>query len=118
MKGILGSPDCLIGRDVTSEGSLSAEGIVRIEGRCSGKVASKTTIVVVEGARVDAKLQAEDVIVAGMVHGTIIAKRSVRLCPTARVRGDIVAGKFHMEDGARLWGRVDRYGIIPQGDSS
>ncbi|TXT43811.1 MAG: hypothetical protein FD137_1722, partial [Spirochaetes bacterium] len=38
MKGNQGNPDCLIGQGVAFEGSLAADGILRIEGRCAGKV--------------------------------------------------------------------------------
>lgn len=118
MKELRGSPDCLIGKGMVAEGSLSSEGVMRIEGRCSGRITCAATVVVVEGARVDAKIHAENVIVAGLVHGSITARKLVRLCPSARVRGDVKAGEFLMEAGARLWGRVDRYGIIAQGESN
>ena len=102
-----GTIDCILGVGMVVEGSLSCEGVIRVEGVCSGRLSSKTSLVIVEGARVDAKLMAQDIVIAGRVNGTVIAKNSVRLTASARVRADIKTASFSMEEGARLWGKIE-----------
>jgi cytoskeletal protein CcmA (bactofilin family) len=102
-----GTIDCVIGTGVVVNGNLSCEGMIRIEGTCSGRLSSKMNLVVAEGARVDAKLSAQNIVIAGKVNGSIVAKNSVRLTSSARVRADIKTSQFSMDEGARLWGRVE-----------
>lgn len=111
MKPVVG--ECLIGAASRFEGALSCEGLIRIEGDCSGRLESAGTIVVAAGATVKAELKAAEVIVAGSLEGSIEASRRVDLAPGAKVRAEIRSRAFRLEEGAWFRGTVAGYSEVP-----
>ena len=71
----------LLGRGATFEGKLTFEGTVRIDGRFKGEVFTDDTLVIGEGAVVEAQLDVGEVIVQGTVIGNITAKREGAVPP-------------------------------------
>src|SRR5215210_7659876 len=84
-----GEVHTLLGKGSEFEGKLSFEGQVRIDGKYSGHISTKDTLVIGEGAKVNAEIQAGTVIVNGTVEGNIRATSMVELHPPARVKGSI-----------------------------
>ena len=89
----------LLGKGSEFEGKLSFEGQVRIDGKYSGHIATKDTLVIGEGAKVNAEIQAGTVIVNGQVEGNIRATVMVELHPPARVKGSIEAPALSIDKG-------------------
>ncbi len=112
-----GIGECLIGAASRFEGTLACEGLIRIEGDCSGSIESAGTIVVAAGATVKADLKAAEVIVAGAFEGTIEASRRVDLAPGAAVRAEIRSRAFRLEEGAWFSGMVTGYPELPAGEA-
>ena len=54
----------------------------------------------------EAQITGESITVAGRVRGKIVAKRSLRLIPPARVTGEITTPNLAVEEGAVLDGTV------------
>ena len=94
-----GDVHTLLGRGSEFEGKLSFEGQVRIDGRFSGQIATKDTLVVGEGARVNAEITAGHVVVNGTVEGNIKATNMVELHPPARVKGSIETPALSIDKG-------------------
>ncbi len=94
-----GDVHTLLGKGSEFEGKLSFEGQVRIDGKYSGHIATKDTLVIGEGAKVNAEIQAGTVIVNGQVEGNIKATVMVELHPPARVRGSIEAPALSIDKG-------------------
>ncbi len=94
-----GDVHTLLGKGSEFEGKLSFEGQVRIDGRFSGQISTKDTLVVGEGARVNAEISAGHVIVNGTVEGNIKATNMVELHPPARVKGSIEAPALSIDKG-------------------
>ena len=94
-----GEVHTLLGKGSEFEGKLSFEGQVRIDGKYSGQIATKDTLVIGEGARVNAEIQAGTVIVNGTVEGNIKATVMVELHPPARVKGSIETPALSMDKG-------------------
>jgi cytoskeletal protein CcmA (bactofilin family) len=94
-----GEVHTLLGKGSEFEGKLSFEGQVRIDGRYSGQIATKDTLVIGEGAKVNAEIQAGTVIVNGQVEGNIKATVMVELHPPARVRGSIESPALSIDKG-------------------
>src|SRR5580692_668536 len=70
----------LLGRGTQFEGKLHFEGRVRIDGVFKGQIQSDDTLVIGEGAEVQAEIDVATVIVrGGVVHGNIRAKTSIDL---------------------------------------
>lgn len=103
-----GLSDCVIGKGSRFEGDARCAGLLRIEGECSGTISVLGTLVVAAGATVEAKIEADDIIIAGFVSGSIAARRSLSLESTARVRADVRSKSFKLDDGARYKGSVSR----------
>src|SRR3954466_5416154 len=85
----LGEITTLLGRGATFEGKLTFEGSVRIDGRFKGEVFSDDTLVIGEGAVVEAQIDVGDVIIQGTVIGNVTAKRSIEIHDPGRVKGDL-----------------------------
>ena len=81
--------NALLGRGSAFDGKLTFEGTVRIDGKFTGTIVTSDTLVVGEGARIDAEITCGTIIVHGEVHGNIKATSSVELHQPARVHGNV-----------------------------
>jgi|GEM_PF-745383 len=98
--------ESLIGRACRFEGDFTCVGMLRIEGECVGAISVSGSLVIAHGARVEAEIEADDVIIAGSAKGKITARHAVALASTARVKADISARGFTLEDGGLFSGAV------------
>jgi len=81
--------NALLGRGSEFDGKLSFEGTVRIDGRFTGSIVTTDTLVVGEGAQVNAEVSCGTIIVHGSITGNVKASIAVELHPPARVNGNI-----------------------------
>jgi cytoskeletal protein CcmA (bactofilin family) len=81
------------------EGKLTFEGTVRINGSFSGEIFSEGTLVVGEGAKIDAKVEVGSCTINGEVSGTLTARDRIEMNAPAVVRGDIKAQTLVIEEG-------------------
>ena len=95
----------LLGRGATFEGKLTFEGTVRIDGRFTGEVFTDDTLVIGEGAHVEASLDVGEVIIQGTVVGNITAKRSIEIHAPGRVKGDLHTPILQIDKGVMFEGR-------------
>jgi cytoskeletal protein CcmA (bactofilin family) len=84
-------------------GSVTAEGLVEINGQIEGEIQC-TSLMVSRGAEVRGTITAERVVVNGRVEGPIHG-REVVLKPQAHVVGDIHHQSLAIEKGAYFQGR-------------
>jgi cytoskeletal protein CcmA (bactofilin family) len=103
----------VISRNTTWKGEMSSEGSVHIHGRCDGAVKATDSIFVAEGAEVDATLNAETIIVAGISRGTVRARGKFEVLPSGRVAGDINAPTLVVHEGAIMTGQLRMSGEEP-----
>jgi cytoskeletal protein CcmA (bactofilin family) len=92
--------ETLIGERTHFEGTLRAEGAVRLLGTIDGEIQSNGTIFVEEKSHVTARLTASQVTIAGEVDGQIYCDGRVEIRPTGRVTGEISAGALIVQEGA------------------
>ena len=95
----------LLGRGATFEGKLTFEGTVRIDGRFKGEVFTDDTLVIGEGAHVEASIDVGEVIIQGTVVGNIKAKRSIEIHAPGRVKGDLHTPSLQVDKGVIFEGR-------------
>src|SRR3954466_2726036 len=95
----------LLGRGATFEGKLTFDGTVRIDGRFKGEVFSDDTLVIGEGALVEAEIDIGEVIIQGTVVGNIKAKRSIEIHAPGRVKGDLHTPSLQVDKGVIFEGR-------------
>jgi cytoskeletal protein CcmA (bactofilin family) len=102
---VAGEITTLLGRGASFEGKLTFEGTVRIDGRFKGEVFSDDTLVIGEGAIVEAQIDIGEVIIQGTVIGNIVAKRSIEIHAPGRVKGDLHSPSLQIDKGVMFEGR-------------
>jgi cytoskeletal protein CcmA (bactofilin family) len=103
----------LLGRGATFDGKLTFEGTVRIDGKFNGEVFSGGTLVVGEGAHVEAKIEVGEILVVGTIVGNIKATRSIEIHAHGRVKGDLNTPTLQIEKGAIFDGRSLMESAVP-----
>jgi cytoskeletal protein CcmA (bactofilin family) len=94
-----GDVHTLLGKGSEFEGKLTFEGQVRIDGKFSGQIFTKDVLVIGDGAKVNAEINAGTVIVNGQVEGNIRATQMIELHQPGRVKGNIEAPTLSMDKG-------------------
>ncbi|MGE0870541.1 MAG: polymer-forming cytoskeletal protein [Kofleriaceae bacterium] len=101
----MGEITTLLGRGASFEGKLTFDGTVRIDGRFKGEVFSDDTLVIGEGAHVEAEIDIGEVIIQGTVVGNVKAKRSIEIHAPGRVKGDLHTPALQIDKGVMFEGR-------------
>lgn len=100
------APPTSIDASTELTGDLRCAETVRIDGRLKGKLTCEKSVIIGQGAKVEAVVQADEVVVSGSVKGDVIARRKITLEKTARVIGDLATPGIVIEEGAKLEGRI------------
>ncbi len=100
------SPSTSVDASSEFEGRLRCRETLRIDGRIKGEVECEKSVLVGEGARVQANIAADEVQISGFVEGNIAARRKITLERTAVVTGDLTTPGIVIEEGAKLKGRI------------
>lgn len=93
------SLNAILGKGSKFEGKLTFEGTVRIEGDFIGEIFSEDTLIIGEGAHIQAEISVGAISVYGEIKGNIIAQKSCELHAPAKVIGNIVTGNLMIESG-------------------
>jgi cytoskeletal protein CcmA (bactofilin family) len=100
-----GDLNALLGRGSEFEGKLTFEGTVRIDGKFTGTIITNDTLVVGEGAKVNAEVTCGTIIVHGEINGNVRAKTAIELHHPARMRGNIESPSLMIEKGVIFEGQ-------------
>ena len=100
------SPVTSIDATTKLTGKIHCKETIRIDGRLKGEVHCDKSVIIGEEGKLDATIEAEEVVVSGTVKGNIAAKRKITLKSTARVTGDLATPGIVIEEGAKLEGRI------------
>ncbi len=94
----------IIGPDTHIKGDMSFESSAQILGRFEGTITSNGDLQVSNGATCKAAVKANRITVDGSIEGDVIGRERIKLNAGATVKGDIVAAKLAMEEGATFVG--------------
>jgi cytoskeletal protein CcmA (bactofilin family) len=97
----------IIGPTIAIRGKVRSDEDLVIRGRIDASISSTKLVHVDKDGVVKANVEAESVLVSGVVVGDITAASRVELMGTARVVGDIASPLMVINDGARLRGKID-----------
>jgi len=86
------------------EGNLSFNGVARIAGIVNGSIFSNDTVIVSEGAVVNADFNANVILISGTVKGNIKASSRVEIIKPARFEGTITTPSLVVEEGVIFHG--------------
>ncbi len=96
----------VIGPDTKIKGEMTFESTARLLGQFEGKIQAKGELQVADSAQCRASVDAGKVVVDGLVEGNINARERVELTARAKMKGDLVAAKLVVADGATFVGHV------------
>jgi cytoskeletal protein CcmA (bactofilin family) len=96
----------IIGPGMKVVGDCQTDGTIRVEGVVSGSIQAGKAVVVGREATVEGDITTQDAVIAGAVHGTLVAASRLELQATSRIEGDVRARRMHLEEGAILNGTV------------
>ena len=89
-----------IGKGTFLEGNVETYGNIRIEGKVTGNVKSKSKVALGPSSLVQGNVMAQNADLEGEVKGRIEITELLVLKATAIIDGDIVTGKLVVEPGA------------------
>ncbi len=89
-----------IGKGTFLEGNVETYGNIRIEGKVTGNVKSKSKVALGPSSFVQGNVVAQNADLEGEVKGRIEVAELLVLKATAVIHGDIVTGKLVVEPGA------------------
>jgi len=97
-----------IGQSISIKGELTGNEDLTIEGKVDGKIILKDhNLTIGSNGRITAEIHAKTVLVLGEVVGNVTADDKVEVASTGSMRGDILAPRVVLADGARFKGAID-----------
>src|SRR5512143_892587 len=98
----------LIGSTILIKGDLSGDEDLLIEGRVEGKIElTKHNVTIGKNGHVKADVYGKVITIEGDVHGNLFGEDRLVLRQSCTVRGNIVAPRVILEDGADFKGSID-----------
>jgi cytoskeletal protein CcmA (bactofilin family) len=89
-----------IGKGTYLEGNVETYGNIRIEGKITGNVKSKSKVALGPSSTVNGNIISQNADIEGEVKGKVEVAELLVLKATAVINGDIVTGKLVVEPGA------------------
>jgi cytoskeletal protein CcmA (bactofilin family) len=103
-----GTGQAIIGRSIQINGDVKGDEDLMIEGDVSGTVELRNhALTVGKEGKVKADIYARSITVDGTTEGDLFASERIAIRATAIVRGNLLAPRISLEDGARFKGSVE-----------
>jgi len=96
----------IIGSDTHIKGEMSFDRSCKLLGKFEGTITAKGQLHVADGASCKAEVEAGEINVDGSIEGNVTAKEKIQLNAKAQIRGDVVASKLIVAEGASFNGHV------------
>ncbi len=102
------SPAAVIGPKIRFKGELVGEEDLLIQGQIDGTIDLKgNNLTIGNQGVIKANVLAKTVTVEGNVEGDIFGQERIAILSSSNVRGNLVAERVTLEDGARFRGSID-----------
>lgn len=102
------SPSAVIGPKITFKGELSGEEDLLIQGKVEGTVDLKGHhLTVGKQGVVKANLVAKSITIEGTIEGDLVGQERISIKASSNVKGNLIAERVTLEDGARFRGSID-----------
>ncbi len=96
---LAGNVTAILDQGTHFEGKLSFEGTVQIRGDFKGEIFTKDTIIINQGATIEAQIEADTIIISGRVEGNLFARRRVIMHPPAVFKGTVTSPSLRIDEG-------------------
>jgi len=98
----------VIGKSVTIRGDVTGKEDLFLDGVVEGTISlPESRLTVGPNARVMADVDAQEMVIFGLVEGNLRVAGRIDLRESAVVKGDIVAGRLSIEENASMKGKVE-----------
>lgn len=94
----------IINEGTSIKGDINANGDTRIDGELIGNITSKGRLVVGPKGKISGEIHCNNVEVSGFIKGKVAAAELLNMKASAKIEGDIIAGKLSVEPGATFTG--------------
>ena len=91
-------------------GDITSKADFRIDGNVEGTITTTGKVVVGENGVVSGKITGSNSDIAGLIKGSLDVSGILSLKSSARVEGDVVAGKLAVESGANVDANISMKG--------
>ena len=95
-----------LGESTIYQGKLNFSGTVRIDGQFTGEIHSDGTLVLGKEAKVQGKVNVNQLVLTGFLSGEAIVKEKTTMHKTAMFLGNLMTKAMVMEEGAVLQGTI------------
>lgn len=96
--------DTIIGAEAYFQGTLTAKGSLRVDGRIDGSIVDAKIVTVGKSGKVRGDISCEICYVCGEVKGNVTALDHIEILAGSHLDGDIRAARIMLEDGATFNG--------------
>ncbi len=103
-KSLFGTIETLISQDTKVEGTIEANGTLRIDGTVIGGISKAAGVIIGESGMVEGNIVSQGVSLAGKVKGNILADTSLELMQGSILKGDIKTTQLSIAEGAHFDG--------------
>lgn len=97
----------ILGKGLVFRGELTGEGDLQVQGHLEGKINVSGTVVILEGASIQADVSATEIVVGGVVRGNLSASGRVEVSSTGHLVGDVRSKVLVVREGAALNGKIN-----------
>ena len=102
------SKSAVIGVGIRIQGDISGTENILVEGQVEGRInLDSNDVIIGKSGRIVADVTANSIRVSGEVKGDLRAKERVVISGTGNVRGNVIAPRVVLEDGAVFKGSID-----------
>ena len=103
--------DTVIGHEAYFQGTLTAKGSLRVDGRIDGSIVDAKLVTIGHAGKIKGDISCDVCSVSGDVAGNISALNHIELLSGSKVTGDLRAPKIHIEEGAVFNGNCSMTGL-------
>ncbi|MGP1437923.1 MAG: bactofilin family protein [Treponema sp.] len=96
--------DTVLATDIEFSGNVDLKKPLMIKGIFSGSITSESALSIEESAFVKANVKADSLVVKGTLEGDVVADTVVRIYPTGKLSGDVVAPEVVLDSGCYFTG--------------
>jgi len=96
-----------LGSETVFAGIMRFTDSLQINGKLEGEIISTGTLYIEDSAVINANIQVGSVVVAGIVHGNIIAADKLEILTSGKVFGNIRTARLRIADGVVFKGKCE-----------
>jgi cytoskeletal protein CcmA (bactofilin family) len=94
----------IISESTLIKGDIISNGDIRIDGELIGNIEAKGRLVIGPTGKVEGEINCNNIEVSGYIKGKLIVSELITMKASAKIYGDITAGKLSVEPGSLFTG--------------